>query len=155
MKAIQVIATLLITFTLTNAVAQSNTQMMKTRTTKTFEFKKDGKTIPYRVTVFKTSKTPLQLKSEDEGQINQNKKSVPAQVTKLIYVDNDMWSDYDKYIVLRYNKDGDDSFELKPTERGFKVVVNKKNVEYIFGEGLYFVNNDDKDFFYVDEFDSI
>ncbi len=155
MKAVKLIATLLITFTLTSAVAQSNSQMMKTRVTKSFEFKKDGKMIPYRVTVFKTSKTPLKLRSEEKGELNQDRKIVPAQVTKLIYVDNDMWGDYDKYIVLRYTKDDGDSFELKPTERGFKVVVNKRNVEYIFGEGLYFVNNADRDFFFVDEFDSI
>ncbi|MFD2565134.1 hypothetical protein [Aquimarina rubra] len=155
MKILKIITTLLITFTLTGAVAQSNSQMMKTRTTKSFEFKKDGKSVPYRVTVFKTSKTPLKLQKEEKGQLNQDRKIVPAQVTKLIYVDNDMWSDYDKYIVLRYNKDANDSFELKPTDRGFKVIVNKRNVEYIFGEGLYFVNNADRDFFFVDEFDSI
>ncbi len=155
MKTIKLIATLLITFTLTGAIAQSNSQMMKTRTTKTYEFKKDGKTIPYRLTVYKTSKTPLKLDPKEKGELNQNIKTTDAQVTKLIYVDNDMYSDYDKYIVLRYTKDANDSFELKPTERGFKVIVDKKNVEYIFGEGVYFVNNADRDYFFVDEFDSI
>ncbi len=155
MKMIKLITTLLITFTLTGAIAQSDSQMIKTRTTKTFEFKKDGKTIPYRVTVYKTSKTPLKLNSAEKGELNQDRKITPAQVTKLIYIDNDMYSDYDKYIVLRYTKDANDSFELKATDRGFKVIVDKKNVEYIFGEGLYFVNNADKDYFFVDEFDSI
>ncbi|MBQ0740812.1 hypothetical protein J9332_41720, partial [Aquimarina celericrescens] len=81
--------------------------------------------------------------------------ATPEQVTKLIYIDNDMYSDYDKYIVLSYTKDAKDSFELKPTKKGFSVIVDNKNVEYIFGEGVYFVNNDDKDFFFVEEFDSI
>ncbi len=155
MKIVKIITTLLLVFSVSGIVAQSNSQMMKTRTTKSYEFKKDGKTIPYRVTVFKTSKTPLKLNKDEKGELNQDRKIVPAQVTKLIYVDNDMWSDYDKYIVLRYNKEDNDSFVLKPTDRGFKVVVDKHHVEYIFGEGLYFVNNADRDFFFVDEFDSI
>ncbi|WP_120650141.1 hypothetical protein [Aquimarina sp. AD1] len=156
MNILKTIMALLICFTVTtNAVSQSDSQRIKTKTTKTFEFKKDGKTIPYRITVYKTSKTPLKLKKADKGKLNQGKKEVSTQVTKLIYVDNDVWSDYDKYIVLRYNKDPSDSFELKQTEKGFKVIVDNKNVEYIFGEGVYFVNNEDRDFFFVDEFDTI
>ncbi|WP_299216304.1 hypothetical protein [uncultured Aquimarina sp.] len=155
MKMIKLITALLITFTLTGAIAQSNRQVIKTRTTKTYEFKKDGKTIPYRITVYKTGKSKVMLDDSDKGKLNQDRKISPQQVTKLIYVDNDLYSDYDKYIVLRYSKDANDSFELKPTERGFKVIVDNKNVEYIFGEGVYFVNNADKDYFFVDEFDSI
>ncbi|MHA7056960.1 hypothetical protein ACWGOQ_0007050 [Aquimarina sp. M1] len=155
MNITKLITAFLITFSITGVIAQSNSQMMKTKTTKSFEFKKDGKTVPYRVTVYKSSKTPLKLQKEEKGELNQDRKITSSQVTKLIYVDNDMWSDYDKYIVLRYDKEGNDSFELKPTERGFMVVVNKRNVEYIFGEGLYFVNNADRDFFYVDAFDAI
>ncbi|AXT53069.1 MULTISPECIES: hypothetical protein [unclassified Aquimarina] len=155
MKMIKLITTLLITFTLTGAIAQSNKQVVKTRTTKTYEFKKDGKTVPYRITVYKTGKSKVMLDESDKGKLNQDIKATPQQVTKLIYVDNDLYSDYDKYIVLRYTKDANDSFELKPTEKGFKVIVDNKNVEYIFGEGVYFVNNADKDYFFVDEFDSI
>ncbi|KZS38870.1 hypothetical protein AWE51_14920 [Aquimarina aggregata] len=155
MKIIKIITTLLIVFTLQGAIAQSNTEIIKTTTTKTFEFKKDGKSIPYKITIYKTSKTPIKLKSTEEGKLNQERKKSLSQVTKLIYIDNDQYDDYDKYIVLRYNKDSNDSFELQPTNRGFKVVVDKKNVEYIFGEGLYFVNNEDRDYFFVDAFDSI
>ncbi|TSE09137.1 hypothetical protein [Aquimarina algiphila] len=155
MKTINFLITLLITFTMTGVIAQDNTQIIKTRTTKTFNFKKDGKTIPYRITVYKTGRSKVILDESDKGKLNQDRQTSPQEVTKLIYVDNDMYSDYDKYIVLRYTKDANDSFELKPTERGFKVIVDKKNVEYIFGEGVYFVNNEDKDFFFVDEFDSI
>ncbi len=155
MKIIKFLITLLITFSLTGAVAQANKEILKTRTTKTFEFKKDGKTIPYRITVYKTAKSKVMFEKADKGKLNQDRKITPEQVTKLIYVDNDMYSDYDKYIVLRYTKDSNDSFELKPTDKGFMVVVDNKNIEYIFGEGIYFVNNEDRDFFFVDEFDTI
>ncbi|WP_062055393.1 hypothetical protein [Aquimarina longa] len=155
MKTLKLIVTLLIIFTLTSTVAQSNKEIIKTKVTKTYEFKNNGKKIPYRITIYKTAKSKVILEKADKGKLNQSRKISPQQVTKLIYVDNDMYSDYDKYIVLRYTKDANDSFELKPTERGFKVIVDKKNVEYIFGEGVYFVNNEDKDFFFIDEFDSI
>ncbi|WP_343911047.1 hypothetical protein [Aquimarina litoralis] len=155
MNILKTLMIVVISFSMTNMIAQSNSQTVETKTTKTFEFKKDGKTIPYRVTVYRTSNTPLKLKKTDKSKLNQERKSMNEQVTKLIYVDNDQWDDYDKYIVLRYEKDPNDSFELKPTDKGFKVVVDQKNVEYIFGEGLYFVNNEDKDFFFVDEFDTI
>ncbi|MBQ4820543.1 hypothetical protein [Aquimarina sp. MMG016] len=155
MKTIKILITFVLTITLTGAMAQENKQVLKTKVTKTYNFKKDGKTIPYRVTVYKTAKSKVMLQESDKEKLNQSRKTVPQQVTKLIYVDNDLYSDYDKYIVLRYTQDANDSFELKPTERGFKVIVDKKNVEYIFGEGLYFVNNADRDFFFVDEFDTI
>lgn len=155
MKIIKLITTLLFLFALTGAIAQNNVDILKTRTTKTFEFEKNGKKIPYRITIYKTSRSKVELEKKDKNKINQSVKTTPEQVTKLIYIDNDMYSDYDKYIVLRYTKDAKDSFELKPTKRGFSVIVDNKNVEYIFGEGVYFVNNDDKDFFFIDEFDSI
>ncbi|WP_299257710.1 hypothetical protein [uncultured Aquimarina sp.] len=151
MKIIKIITTLLIAFTLTGISAQT----VKTKTTKTYNFKKDGKTIPYRVTVYKTAKSKTVLNKADKDKVNQEIKVSDKEITKLIYVDNDIYDDYDKYIVLRYTKEADDSFELIPTDKGFKVVVDNKNVEYIIGEGVYFVNNIDKDYFFVDEFDSI
>ena len=40
-------------------------------------------------------------------------------------------------------------------KRGFTVEVDKKHVEYVFNEGVYFVNNKDADWFFVEEFDVI
>ncbi len=55
--------------------------------------------------------------------------------------------------MLRYIKDPSDSFELIPTKRGFTVEVDKIHMEYIFNEGVYYVNNKDADWFFVEEFD--
>ncbi|SEL95065.1 hypothetical protein SAMN04487910_3690 [Aquimarina amphilecti] len=155
MKTFKLITAVLLAFVMTSTFAQTKEQTIKTKSTKTFNFKKDGKTIPYRITVYKTATARVLLDEADKEKVNQDMNVSPQEVTKLIYVDNDLYSDYDKFIVLRYTKEANDSFELMPTERGFKVVVDKKNVEYIFGEGVYFVNNADKDYFFVDEFDSI
>ncbi|TPN84442.1 hypothetical protein [Aquimarina algicola] len=155
MKKLKILFTTLLVFTITGIVAQNNKQIEKTKTTKIFNFKKDGNTVPYKITIYKTAESNVKLNEEDKKKVNQERIPSTQQVTKLIYVDSDEYDDYDKYIVLRYIKDAKDSFELKPTERGFMVLVDDKNMEYIFGEGVYFVNNEDKDFFYVDEFDSI
>jgi outer membrane lipoprotein-sorting protein len=113
----------------------------------------DGKTIPYKIRVNETKKSTIKFAAKDKGKINQTVIYSPEYVTKLIYVDKDADNVYDTYIVLRYEKDPNDSFEFKPTKRGFTVEVNKKYVEYIFGEGVYFVNNKDADYFFVTEFD--
>ncbi len=155
MKTIKFLVSTILILAVNFAFAQSDSQKIKTTTVKSYQYQKDGKSVPYKLTIFKTSTTPLKLNEKEKGQLNQDRKITPAQVTKLIYVDNDMYDDYDKYIVLRYSKEPEDSFELKPTDRGFKVVVDERYVEYIFGEGVYFVNNEDKDFFFVDEFNTI
>ena len=138
------------------AMAQEkNKQVVKSSTTKTFNFEKDGVTIPYRITVFKTKENKVTLDPSDADKINQDRTDKVENVTQLILVDNDVYDDYDRYIVLRYQKDPNDSFELEPTKRGFKVIVDNHFVEYIYGEGIYFVNNADRDYFVVEEFDAI
>ncbi|GAA4106841.1 hypothetical protein GCM10022393_01530 [Aquimarina addita] len=154
MKTIKIITTILLIFSMSNSIAQEK-QVESTTTVHTFNFEKDGKTIPYRIKVHKKVASKVKLAKEDADKLNQARKATSDQVTKLIYVDNDEYDDYDKYIVLKYMKDPTDSFELKPTKRGFSVLVDNKNLEYIFGEGIYFVNNEDADFFIVEEFDAI
>ena len=139
-----------------NSYAQQHpTEKMKTTTVKKFAFEKDGKKIPYEIKVFENRNYVLKLDKKDKGQLNQDRVKSPAYVTKLIFINNDMDTSYDRYIVLRYEKFPDDSFELIPTKKGFGVKVDKKYVEYIMGEGVYYVNNEDKDFFVVDEFMTI
>ncbi|MAQ76734.1 MAG: hypothetical protein CL613_10445 [Aquimarina sp.] len=138
-----------------NLQAQDGEVGMKAMTEKNFEYEKDGKMIPYEIKIFENREFKVKLKEEDKNKLNQERVLTPARVSKLIFVDNDADKDFDRYIVLRYPKDANDSFELEPTKRGFAVKVNKRYMEYIFGEGVYFVNNEDRDYFIVEEFNAM
>lgn len=153
MKAFKIIATLLLFLAVNNINAQNEQKMETTKVYVVNIETIDGKTIPYKIRVNETRKSTIKFAAKDKGKMDQTAIYSPEYVTKLIYVDKDADNVYDTYIVLRYKKDPSDSFEFKPTKRGFTVVVDKKYVEYIFGKGVYFVNNKDADFFYVTEFD--
>lgn len=155
MKTIKYILLVIILLVTVNLQAQDDETGMQAMTKKTFEYEKDGKMIPYEIKVFENRKFEVKLKEEDKKKLNQERVATPAKVSKLIFVDNDGDKDYDRYIVLRYPKDPNDSFELEPTKRGFAVKVDKRYMEYIFGEGVYFVNNEDRDYFIVEEFNAI
>ncbi|MBQ0740058.1 hypothetical protein J9332_37820, partial [Aquimarina celericrescens] len=75
MRIIKIITVVVLLLTFTDTIAQSNVDVLKTRTTKTFEFEKNGKKIPYRITVYKTSNSKVELKEEDKNKINQNTKA--------------------------------------------------------------------------------
>lgn len=155
MKAIRIVAMMLLFLTVTNINAQKE-QKKETTTSYTMNIETmDGITIPYKITIFETRKSKIKFAKEDIGKTDKTRIYTPDYVTKIIYIDKGADSDYDSYIVLRYIKDPSDSFEFKPTKRGFTVEVDKKYVEYIFGEGVYFVNNKDADWFIVEEFDVI
>ncbi|GAA4271987.1 hypothetical protein U6A24_10790 [Aquimarina gracilis] len=155
MKTLKFITSLFLIFSLTTVVAQESKQVKRTTITKKFNYMKDGTKVPYKITIYKTTRSPIKLKEADEGKLNQDMANTPKQVSKLILVDNDQFPDYDRYIVVRYEEINDNSFELKPTDRGFKVIVADKNMEYVFGDGIYYVNEKDEDFFVVDEFDTM
>ncbi|NNC70683.1 MAG: hypothetical protein HKN90_07685 [Flavobacteriaceae bacterium] len=137
------------------SVKTESIEKMRTITTKKYSFHRDGKVIPYELKVLENRNYKLKFKEEDKGKLNQDIVKTPAYVTKLVLIDSDTDPQYDMYLVLRYEKFPSDSFEVVPTEKGFAVKVDKKQLEYIFGEGIYFVNNDDKDFFMIDEFRAI
>ena len=155
MKTIKCILLVTFLFVGITSQAQDGELGMKAMTKKTFQYEKDGQMIPYEIRIFENRKFEVKLKEEDKGKLNQERVITPAKVSKLIFVDNDGDKDYDRYIVLRYPKDANDSFELEQTERGFAVKVDKRYMEYIFGEGVYFVNNEDKDYFIVEEFNAM
>ncbi|TDQ23895.1 hypothetical protein [Tenacibaculum caenipelagi] len=153
-KAIKIAVMLLPFLIVTSINAQENKQRMETTNVYIVNVETmDGKTIPYKIRVNETRRSRIKFASKDKMKLNQARAYSPQYVTKLIYVDKDVDNIYDTYIVLRYKKDPNDSFKLKPTKRGFNVEVNKKYVEYIFGEGIYFVNNKDADYFFVTEFE--
>lgn len=129
------------------------TGTMMASTTKTFTFTKDGTSFPYKVTVHENRNYTASFDQEDKGKIDQDRLSTPAKVAKLITIYNDREPEYNRLIVLRYDKQVTDTFKLVSTENGFAVKVDDKSVNYILGEGLYFANTNDQDFFVVDIFD--
>lgn len=156
MKKIKLIITvcMILSFVIVSGQTTETKTEKKEMVSKKFAYTKDGTEYPYRVTVFKHTSSPLKLKDSEKEMVNQDIEKTAQYVKKMIYVDQDL-DGYDRYIVMKYIKEKDDSFELKSTDRGFMVVVDDKNFEYIFGEGIYFVNNADKDFFIIDEFSAI
>ena len=158
MKKIKITATLLVLFTFITTYGQDeqdSVEKIKTSTVYNFNYKKDGTSIPYKVTTFVKKESPIKLKDEDIAKTNYDRKNTPNYVTKLMYVDNSMDDTMDKYITVRYIEDKNDSFEVQPMDNGFRVIVDNKKAEYVFGEGIYFVNTEDRDFFMVDEFSSM
>lgn len=152
-KPIKVVLVLFLFLTVTSINAQ-NDQKLETSTVYTANIETmDGQTIPYRIRVNETRQSTINFAAKDKGKTDQTAIYSPEYVTKVIYIDKDADDVYNTHIVLRYKKDPNDSFEFKPTKRGFSVEVNKKYVEYIFGKGVYFVNNEDADYFSVTEFD--
>ncbi|GAA3560666.1 hypothetical protein [Snuella lapsa] len=152
-KAIKIAVIMLPFLTVGNIIAQTEQKTEKSTIYTVNVETMDGITIPYKIRVNETRKSNIKFAKEDKMKTDQAAIYSPEHVTKLIYVDKNADNVYDTYIVLRYKKDPNDSFEFNPTKRGFAVEVNKKNMEYIFGEGIYFVNNKDADYFFVTEFD--
>lgn len=122
---------------------------------KTFAIEKNGTEVPYNVKVMEHRNYPVALENKDKQMVNQDRNTQPAQVTKLIAVDTNNDKEYDHYMVLKYRRSVTDSFTVVPTEKGFAVKVDDKTMEYFVQKGIYFINNEDQDFFSVEEFKEI
>lgn len=122
---------------------------------KTFTIKADGTETTYNVKVMEHRNYPMQLDNTDNGKINQDRETSAAMVTKLIAVDANNDEKFDQYFVLKYRKSVTDNFEIVPTNEGFAVKVDDRTLQYFTAEGIYFINNDDQDFFTVEEFREI
>ncbi|WP_147743950.1 hypothetical protein [Flagellimonas hymeniacidonis] len=66
---------------------------------------------------------PMQFDSKDEGDVNQDRETTAAKVTKLIAVDADNDKKFDQYFVLKYRKSVVDNFQVIPTNKGFEIKV--------------------------------
>lgn len=130
-------------------------EKMKTSTVYKFNYQKNGSSIPYKITTLVKKESPVKLKNEEVKKTNYDRADTPNYVTKLMYVDDSIDDTMDKYIAIRYIEDDSDSFEIQPMDNGFRVIVDNRKAEYVFGEGIYFVNTEDRDFFMVDEFASL
>lgn len=147
---------LLIVFSSQQISAQetmNNSGIMNASTESTFSYKKNGVDYPYYITVREKRSYAPSFKTTDSG--IENMQSKPAYVAKLITIRNPQ-NDFDNRVIsLKYKKQVTDSFELVSTSKGFAVMVDDKTLEYILGEGIYFANTADKDFFIVDQFDTL
>ncbi len=120
---------------------------IQTTTVKTFQYQTSEKMITYKVKVIEKRKSATMGSKTVDPNLEH--------VTKLISIDNDTDKAYDRYIVLRYKKMPNDTFELVETKKGFAVIVDGKSMEYLIGEATYVIKNADADYFIVDEFDKI
>jgi len=119
---------------------------------KTFTVKADGTDTQYKLKILEARKYPMVWEKEDKGDVDQDRKTTAAKVTKLIAVDTDSDNEYEQYFVLRYRKSLTDTFEVVPTQSGFAVMVDGSIKKHFDREGIYFINNDDQDFFSVTDF---
>ena len=112
-KVIKIALIMLLFLTLGNINAQTE-QKEETSTIYTINVETmDGITVPYKIRVNETRKSNIKFAKEDKNKIDQAAIYSPEHVTKLIYVDKNADNVYDTYIVLRYIKDANDSFEFK------------------------------------------
>lgn len=135
--------------------AQEKTGKLSATTHKTFTIKADGTATQYNIKILENRDYPMAWKKEDEGKVDQDRKSMAAKVTKMIAVDNDSDNEYEQYFVLKYRKSVADTFEVVPTNNGFAVKVDGNIKQHFSREGIYFINNSDEDFFSVIEFREI
>ena len=155
MKIVKILAGMLFASSMVTMNAQTDTATtgkLNTTTIKTFNYDKEGTKIPYKVTIQEQRVYKASFQQSTKNMENWERKNEPAQVSKLITINSAVDNNLDRILVLRYEKQLADTFELVQTDKGFAVEVDGKSLEYIIGEGIYFANTADKDFFVVDEF---
>lgn len=152
MKSIYKSFTFFMALLLTAGVIAQNADqgILNARIDKTIAIEKDGTEIPLHVKI-------LEYRNYPETAQNQTdlKSDNSATVTKLIAIDELKDGNIEQYLVVRYRKSITDSFEIKATPEGFAILVDDRELKYLHGNGVYFVNNADKDFFMVEEFRDI
>lgn len=147
------VATLLVVGISTNA-QEIETGSLNTTDKTTLHLNMGGDEVSYSVIVYEKRGYTTELDKHDEGQVNQDRLSTPAKVTKMVRTESENSMLDDRFLILTYDKQVTDTFKVSPTTNGFKVTVDKKEVKYVFDEGKYYVDTADKDFFVVQEFGS-
>jgi len=156
MKNLKLIASMIVLLVMMQAHAQNGpTGVLNSTTTNTFNYIKEGVKMPYSVTVQESRNYKTMFDLEDIGKIDKDRISTPVKVSKLITVTNNANPRDNSVIALKYDKQGADTFKLVSNEKGFAINVGNRIMAYIMGKGIYFPNIADRDFFMVDEFDSI
>ncbi|SFB74782.1 hypothetical protein SAMN04487891_10227 [Flagellimonas taeanensis] len=131
------------------------TGVLNSTTTNTFNYVKEGVKMPYFVTVQESRNYKNIFDIADMGKVDKDRINTTFKVSKLITVTNNANPRDNSVIALRYDKRVADTFKLVSTDRGFAISVDNRTVEYIMGKGIRFANTADRDFFMIDEFDSM
>ncbi len=156
MKNSILIASMICLLAMTQVQAQNDhTGTLNSTTTSTFNYIKEGVKMPYYVKVQESRNYNAKFDIADIGKIDKDRISTPVKVSKLITVTNNSNPRDNRIIALKYDKQVADTFKLESNEKGFTINVDNRIMEYIMGKGIYFANIADRDFFMVDEFDSI
>ena len=129
--------------------------LLNSTTTNTFNYIKEGVKMPYFVTVQESRNYKTLFALADMEKVDKDRISTPVKVSKLITVTNNANPRDNNVIALRYDKQLTDTFKLVSNEKGFAIFVDNRTMEYIMGKGIQFENATDREFFMVDEFDSM
>lgn len=114
---------------------------------------RDSVTVPYTVKIYENAISTMAFDDADRGKVDQDRIPTPEYVSKLIFISNDFDKEYEKFLVVRYEREDEDRFELNPTEDGFVVKVNDREVQYVFDKGAAYEKNENKSF-EVEEFNA-
>lgn len=131
------------------------TGVLNSTTTSTFNYIKEGVKMPYSVTVQESRNYKTMFALADMEKVDKNRINTPVKVSKLITVTNNANPKDNRIIALKYDKQVTDNFKLVSNEKGFAIFVDNRTMEYIMGKGIQFANTEDREFFMVDEFDSM
>ncbi len=114
------IAVFLFMFILENAVAQNNSVLIETVIKQNETFQK-GKKIICKQFETQTSEQPILFKKEDRYKLNQDRRNIPQNITKIIMLDNDKDTDYEKKASLVYKRKGEELYNFNFTSKGLSV----------------------------------
>ncbi|WP_430908093.1 hypothetical protein [Maribacter sp. 2-571] len=135
-----------------NAQDTNVTGSMNTTTVQTMNYEKNGSKIPYKVTIQEQRYYRSSFEQNQKNMENWERKNEPAEVAKLITVTSDVDKTLNRTLVVRYEKQLADTFELTATNDGFQINVEDHTVHYKIGKGIAFEKMEDSNFFFVNEF---
>lgn len=152
MKNLYKMITLFLALLLSGGVYAQETdqEILNATIEKTVTITKDGTQFPMHIKIMEYRDYPETAKRYRDTAADK-----AAKVTKLVAIDEMKDGSIEHYLVVRYHKSITDSFEFKATPDGFAFLVDDRELKYIHGNGVYFLNNNDKDFFMVQEFRDI
>lgn len=157
MKTITLTVTAIFLLSMLNTFGQTEntTGALNTTTVKTMSYLKNGSKMPYTVKIQEQRLYKASFEQNDTNSENWKRTNRPAEVTKVITIQGGVDKNIDRVLVLRYQKQLNDTFELVSTEKGFAVHVKNQTLHYAVGEGVYFENIEDQNFFLFEEFDMV
>ena len=146
------LASLLLMFVFTFQAQSQEKGKMSSSKKKTFTIDHNGKKTVVELNIYENRNYEMKWDKADKGKIDQDRTSALAKVTKLIALKSNHETINDRFVVLRYDRQVTDTFEVLPIPNGFMVTVDQHKIRYVFKKGKYVVDTPDNDFFIVEEF---